>query len=118
MSLDLEAVRAKEAPTPIVKARRAKREGLFLRGPFYFGDASKASACHPRGLIVWMLVKHRSDLTKEAEVTVPNHLAEEFGASKKAKARALEALEVAGLVSIRRKTDGAWRVSLKNTPNG
>ena len=118
MSLDLEAVRAKEAPTSIVKELRARRERLFFRGPFYFGDVSKASACHPRGLVVWMLVKHRTILTKEAEVTVPNHLAEKFGVSKKSKARALEALEVAGLVSIRHKMGRAWRVTLKRPPNG
>jgi hypothetical protein len=50
--------------------------------------------------LVWLLVSHRSRVTKTAWVTLPQAMLNEWGIDKSAKSRALAALQAAGYVEV------------------
>ena len=61
---------------------------------------------------------HRRDLTHEPTVTLPSTLLREFGVDRDSKARALRALEDAGLAQVERTNGRAARITLRETNRG
>ena len=61
---------------------------------------------------MYLAIRHRCDLQRSNETTVPTGYLESWGISKDSKKRALDALEGEGLVAVERQTGHTTRVSL------
>lgn len=105
-----------EVETAALRAAKARHAGRFLKGPIPLSDIAKASRLPGRALAVLLAVHHRQALTRNPVVTLPKRLLDELGVTKDAKARALRALEVAGLVRVERKSGQSPKVRLTTQP--
>jgi hypothetical protein len=90
-------------PPPRLKVKSKKITGEFLKGPIplsWLTAASMLSGKAPLtvGLAVWFEAGRR----KSKEVKLTSDILERFGVNRKAKYRALNSLEKAGLVRVRR----------------
>jgi hypothetical protein len=99
-----------------VLVRRGSR-GTFIRGPFPLSQVCTVGKLPGKALLVWLLVHHRTRMTRQPEVTLPNELLASAGVDSRAKARALVALERAGLVQVRREPGKSARIALTMTPD-
>ena len=89
----------------------------FLKGPIPLRPIAIAARLPGKALAVYLILRHRRDLTGEPTTTLPARLLRDFGVDRHSKARALRALEGAGLVMVER-TDGCTaRVSVLNEPS-
>jgi hypothetical protein len=95
-----------------IPAARHFMHGRFLKGPIMMRDIAVAARLPGQALVVMLAVRHRRDLTGQAEVTLPKALMIELGVSRDAKARALLQLENAGLITVARQKGRAARVRL------
>lgn len=101
-----------EVETGALRQARQHRIGRFLKGPVLMRDIAVAAKLPGKALAVFVAVRHRADLTRSAAVTLPASLMRDMGVSKDAKARALNALEAAGLVRVERHAGKQPRISL------
>lgn len=84
------------------KPPRHRPGDRFLKGPIPLDWLTKASMLPGKSLQVGLAVWFRAGTTKSREVALTRALAAEFGVDRYAKARALDHLEQAGLVSVQR----------------
>ena len=92
-----------EVETHALRAARARQMGRFLLGPIPLLDIATASRLPGRALAVFLAIHHRQAITRNPVVTLPKRLLAELGVTKDGKARALHALEAAGLVRVERR---------------
>jgi hypothetical protein len=104
----LGSVRTVEIETEALKRHRLG----FIRGPFTLPEFHAAARLPGKALAVWIYVAHRVRVTRNHEVTLPSSLLEAGGIDRHAKAKALHALEQAGLIQVVRATGNTPRISL------
>lgn len=91
-----------EVETAALRSARLRQTGRFLKGPIPLDDVAIASRLPGQALAVFLAIHHRLALTRNTVVTLPKGLLTELGVTKDSKARALHALENAGLIRVER----------------
>ena len=89
--------------TPRRRPPRHRPGERFLKGPIPLKWLVRAARLPGRALHVGNAVWYLAGLTRSGTVKLSNSVLELFGVDRYAKARALEALEQAGLVSVQRQ---------------
>jgi len=107
-----ENITSVEIETDVLRGSRARREGRFLKGPIPLFDIGAAARLPGKVLTIFLAVHHQTALTGKPAVTLPKSLLQDLGISKDAKARAVAALEAAGLIEVVRASGCAVRVGL------
>jgi DNA-binding transcriptional ArsR family regulator len=105
-------MRETEVETPTLRALTTRKQHRFLRGPIPLSDITAASRLPGQALALYVAVHHRRAVIGHPIVTVPSTLLAEFGINRDAKARALRALEEAGLVRVERVQGRGARVEI------
>jgi hypothetical protein len=108
-------VPVREVMTDVLK--HAPGRGTFIRGPFPLSEVRVVGKLPGKALLVWLLIHHRVRMTRQPEITLPSGLLASVGVDPRAKARALIALEHAGLVRVRQSPGKTARISLTMTPS-
>ena len=86
------------------RARAARREARFIKGPLPLGWVAAAiKAGHPLALPVLLALKHKADTLRQPWVRPPAAVLRLFGVDKDGRSRAIAALERAGMVEVRRR---------------
>jgi hypothetical protein len=106
-----------EIPTQASRKRAVRMSGRFLKGPIGMSVISQASRLGGRVLAVYLAIHHQTALTGKRTVTLPRALLNDMGVDKDAKARALHALNAAGLIVIDQARGRSARISLSQTVN-
>ena len=89
---------------PEGRARAARREAQFIKGPLPLGWVAKAArAGHPQALPVLLALKYKTDTLRQPWVKPPAAVLRLLGVDKDARSRAIAALERAGLVQVQRR---------------
>jgi DNA-binding transcriptional ArsR family regulator len=97
-------VRKLDTSGPEGRARAARREARFVKGPLPLGwVAAAARAGHPQALPVLLALKHKADTVRQPWVKPPAAVLRLLGVDKDARSRAIAALERAGLIEVRRR---------------
>ena len=109
-------IKSVEIETDVLRASRVRREGRFLKGPIPLLDIGAAARLPGKALTVFLAIHHQTALTGKPAVTLPKSLLLDLGISKDAKARAVAALEGAGLIEVVRARGRAVRVGLAPAP--
>jgi len=93
--------------------------GKFIAGPVDVSWVCRASRLGVKALLVGLALWHLRGLRSSNSFTVSNLMLQEWGIQPDAKARALRALEKAGLITIDRRGKRSPRVTLivGNTSN-
>ena len=99
-----------------ISRTRSRSTARFLKGPVPLVSLAVAACLPGKALAVYLAIVHRRDLTHEPTVTLQSRLLREFGVDRDSKARALRALEGAGLIAVDRTAGRAARVTLKDDP--
>lgn len=102
-----------EVETAALRRARQRRTGRFLKGPVPISDIAAAARLVGKALPVFLAIRHRTDLTRKNDVTLPAGLMRELGVSKDAKARALRQLEAIGLIIVERERGRSPIITLK-----
>jgi hypothetical protein len=89
----------------------------FLKGPIPLTPLAIAARLPGKALAVYLAIRYRRDLTREPAVTLPSRLLAAFEVDKDCKARALRALEGAGLITVERSDGRAARITLLDEPS-
>ncbi len=90
----------REVETPWLKERRARRASRYLKGPVPLALLQKAAPLPGKALALYLAIRHRFDLRRTPEVTLPADYLAAWGINKDAKRRSLAALEAAGLIRV------------------
>src|SRR3954451_6743016 len=89
---------------PEGRARAARREAQFIKGPLPLGWVAKAArAEHPHALPVLLALKYKTDTLRQPWVKPPAAVLRLFGVDRAARSGAIAALERAGLVQVQRR---------------
>ena len=103
-----------EIETDWSRAKRARVQGRFLKGPIPFTRLCPAAKLPGRALNVFVAICHQTDLTQKEWVTLPKGLLCDLGVSRDAKSRALAHLHGAGLIEVRNARGKPSRVRLSD----
>jgi hypothetical protein len=103
-------------PSKAAPRKTAQREaGLFVKVPLQWADAAtKAIGSRQAFVLIWLL--HIAWKTRRTTFTLSNEALARYGISRKIKLKALEALEVAGLIKVDRTSGRASIVTLIKLP--
>ena len=112
----IEPIEAVEVKTPWSRRKRERQIGRFLKGPIPLELLRRAAVLPGRALGLYILIRHRSDLRLGQAVTLPADMLASWGIRKDAKARALAALEDAGLITVKRRLGHPVLASLTPSP--
>src|SRR3954454_5911626 len=89
---------------PEGRARAAKREAQFIKGPLPLDWGAKAArAGHRHALPVLLALRYKTDTLRQPWVKPPAAVLRLLGVDKDARSRAIAALERAGLVQVQRR---------------
>src|SRR3954452_6597197 len=89
---------------PEGRARAAKREAQFIKGPLPLGWVAQAArAGHLHALPVLLALKYKTDTLRQPWVKPPAAVLRLLGVDKDGRSRAIAALERSGLVEVRRR---------------
>ena len=91
-----------EVQTATLRRLEARRAQHYLRGPIRMADIQAATKLGGSCLAVLLAIHHRQVVTKQEAVTLPSGLLSNFGIDKSAKRRALQRLELAKLITVKR----------------
>jgi hypothetical protein len=106
--------RLSEASLNRRRRQKQKRSGQFVLGPIYLGPLQTAAILPGKALIVWVLVLFWSGLEQSRHnIKIRPATLRRFGVSRRAGYRAVEALERAGLIAVRRHQGRAAIVTIK-----
>jgi hypothetical protein len=105
-------IKATEVKTALVQRTKNRRARRFLKGPIPLPDIAAAARLRGKSLALFLAVHHQIALTGKPTVTVPAKLLGDFGISRSAKARCVELLEQAGLITVTRSRGRATRIQL------
>ena len=89
-----------EVETVWVRNQRRRRAARFLKGPIKLDPLHRAAQLPGKALALYLAIRHRADLRRSPEVTLPADYLATWGIRKDAKSRALAVLEGAGLVQV------------------
>jgi hypothetical protein len=92
--------------------RRKQARGRFLKGPVPLSELVPIGKMPGKALLVWLLIRHRTDLNRGEWATLPRRILQEWGISKNARADALRRLEQAGVIKIDRPKGYMLKVQL------
>jgi len=112
-----ETILVREVTTGALRGYEPRVQGRFLKGPIPLQPIARAARLPGQALAVYLAIHHRAALTRNATVTLPKGLLEQFGVSRDAKARALYALEQASLIAVERNSGKIARVRLLQAAN-
>ena len=101
-----------ELPTTASHRERQKKRERFLKGPIPLSLLQRATKLPGAALPVYLMARHRADLTGSETVTLPNTYLRDWGISADRCRRALNALTTENLVSIKKVTGRSTRVTL------
>jgi hypothetical protein len=90
----------REVDTSWRKERRRRRAPRYLKGPVPLALLQKATALPGKALALYLAIRHRFDLRRTPEVTLPADYLAAWGINKDAKRRSLATLEAAGLIRV------------------
>ncbi len=90
----------REVETSWLKERRRRRASRYLKGPVPLALLQKAAALPGKALALYLAIRHRFDLRRTPEVTLPADYLAAWGIDKDAKRRSLAALQAAGLIRV------------------
>src|SRR4051794_22330090 len=97
-------VRTLRSSGPEGRARAARREAQFIKGPLPLGWVAKAArAGDPQALPVLLALKYKTDILRQPWVTPPAVVLRLLGVDQDARSRAIPGLEQAGLVGVQRR---------------
>ena len=102
MSIDAEVSRPVDTPTVarLKQARADRQRGRYLPGPIPVPTLQELSGT---ALKVYLLLRHRRDLTGTPAVAVPAAELQAWHLTRYAYYRALDRLAAAGLVAVKRR---------------
>jgi DNA-binding transcriptional ArsR family regulator len=107
-------IKAGNIPSRRIKFPQLNRGEKFLKGPIPLKWLSLSSKLPGKAFQIGIALWYLSGLKKNHEVKLTNVVLAEFGVKKDAKRRGLEALEEAGLVSIKRRKNKNPIVTILN----
>ncbi len=90
----------REVETPWLKERRARRASRYLKGPVPLVSLQAAARLPGKALALYLAIRHRADLRRAPDVTLPANYLAAWGIDKDAKRRSLVTLEAAGLIRV------------------
>ena len=95
------------------EAKRARRQGEFLKGPIRLEWVCQAARLSGRALAVGLALLFKAGVSgSEEDIPLAPQLLERFGVSRRSTYRALESLERAGLVKVKRHRGRCPRVTV------
>jgi hypothetical protein len=102
-----------EVETIWLQGQRLRRAARFLKGPVPLAVLQQAARRPGKSLALYLAIRHRADLRKSREVSLPTEYLATWGISKYSKLRAIASLERAGLVRVVDRGPGrSMRVAL------
>ncbi len=103
----------REVETSWLKERQRRRASRYLKGPVPLALLQKAAPLPGKALALYLAIRHRFDLRRTPEVTLPADYLAAWGIDKDAKRRSLATLEAAGLIRVAGRGPGrSIRVAL------
>lgn len=111
-SSDSDSVSEQEIETPWSKRRARRQTERFLKGPIPLLLLHRAARLPGRALGLYLAIRHRADMQRADTVTLPSEYLAEWGIDKYTKARALQALSDAGLVSVDQRQGRTSRLTV------
>jgi hypothetical protein len=106
------SLREIEIETEFVRRTKARRQGLFLKGPILMSRIGQANKLGGQSLALLLAIQHRCDVTRCSTVTLPSSLMAELGINRFARARGLRALEAAGIIRTKQERGKSVRLTL------
>lgn len=91
------------------KVRKAER---FLKGPIPIHILHQASRLPGKALPLYLAIRHRCDLQRSNQVTLPSQYLFAWGIDRHAKRRALKVLREVGLIATDIQTGRSTRVTI------
>ena len=110
--IDWSNVPTNELPTTASHRERQKKRERFLKGPIPLYLLQRATKLPGAALPVYLMARHRADLTGADTVTLTSAYLRGWGISADRCRRALNALTTENLVSIKKVTGRSTRVTL------
>ena len=110
--VDWKNVPTKELPTSISRRGQRKKQERFLKGPIPLSLLQHATKLPGAALPVYLMARHRADLTGSETVTLPNAYLKDWGISPDRCRRALNALTTENLIFIQRINGRSTKVTL------
>ena len=110
--IDWSNVPTNELPTTASHRERQKKRERFLKGPIPLYLLQRATKLPGAALPVYLMARHRADLTGTDTVTLTSAYLRDWGISADRCRRALNALTTENLVSIKKVTGRSTRVTL------
>ena len=110
--IDWSNVPTNELPTTASHRERQKKRERFLKGPIPLYLLQRATKLPGAALPVYLMARHRADLTGADTVTLTSAYLRDWGISADRCRRALNALTTENLVSIKKVTGRSTRVTL------
>lgn len=98
--------------------RQKQHREWRIQGPFPWGLWCVVAQFPGKSLAIWMLIHHRSKLSRQLWITLPHELLIEAGISQDAKDRALRLLERHGLICVDRRRGHPTRIALVQVAPG
>jgi hypothetical protein len=108
----LDELTLKDLPIQLGKKRRGRRDGPFVKGPILVADLVLAARLGGKTLMVLLALHQRAGAFGQESITLPTKYLQDIEVSLSAKNRAIQRLEEAGLIKVRRGIGRASRVSL------
>ena len=96
----------REVETHWLKEHRSRRTSRFLKGPISLVSLQTAASLPGKALALYLAIRHRADLRRCPEVTLPTDYLAAWGILKDAKHRAMATLVDAGLVKTADRQPG------------
>ncbi len=90
----------REVETPWLKERQRRHASRYLKGPVPLVSLQAAARLPGKALALYLAIRHRFDLRRTPEVTLPADYLAAWGINKDAKRRSLATLEAAGLIRV------------------
>jgi DNA-binding MarR family transcriptional regulator len=107
-----EVIGEREVGTYGLRASIKRVKGRFLKGPILFREIDKAGQLSGGALWLYLIIRHRLDISKKLETTIPSEAIASHGMDRWVKDRAIRALEDAGLIQVKRHSGRSTIVSL------
>ena len=110
--IDWSNVPTNELPTTASHRERQKKQERFLKGPIPLYLLQRATKLPGAALPVYIMARHRADLTGSETVTLPNAYLKDWAISPDRFRRALNALTTENLIFIKRINGRSTKVTL------
>ncbi len=112
-----DSLEARPVPGSLAQRLRGKRQQCFLRGPVPWPWLERAARLPGKALQVALALRYRAGIERAETITLSPGLLAGMGVDRFAKARALGALEVAGLIAVERRPGRSPTVTIIDLPD-